>query len=58
MPLAIETDKGQGIRLEATVNWKEIRLTDTRWFNFFNLLTGFTGCPDNGFTYYETDNKK
>ncbi len=54
MPFAIRNNKGNGIRLECTSDWKETRLEDTRWFSFYNLYTGYEGCPDNGFTYFET----
>ena len=54
MPFGVETNTGRAIRMEGTTSWKEIRLKDTGWFNFFNLWKGYKGCPDNSYTYYYT----
>jgi aminopeptidase N len=54
MPFAIATDKKESFRLEGTTTWQEITLPETSWFNFYNLLTGYEGCPDHAFTYFHT----
>jgi aminopeptidase N len=54
MPFGITNDKKNAMRLVGTTQWQEITLPDSEWFNFFNLYTGYAGCPDNAFTYYRT----
>lgn len=54
MPFAVMTDKKKPLRLSATTSWQEISMADTGWFNFYNLFTGYEGCPENAFTYYRT----
>jgi aminopeptidase N len=54
MPFAIATDKKESLRLVGTTSWQEISIPETSWFNFYNLFTGYQGCPDNAFTYYRT----
>lgn len=56
MPFAIATDKHETFRLEGSTRWKETRLPHAEWFNFFNVWSGYEGCPWNGFTYYHTYN--
>jgi len=58
MPFAITTDKKESIRLVATTSWQETIIQESNWFNFYNLFTGYQGCPDNGFTYYRTRNEE
>ncbi|MBN1158806.1 MAG: M1 family metallopeptidase [Bacteroidales bacterium] len=54
MPLAIETDLEETYRLEASAEWKVLRVPGATWFNFFNTRKGYEGCPVNSFTYYWT----
>ncbi len=54
MPFAIATDRKKSFRLVAGTTWQETRLSGTSWFNFYNLYTGYQGCPVNAFTYYNT----
>jgi aminopeptidase N len=54
MPFAIATDKKVSIRLAGTTSWQEITIPETTWFNFYNLSTGYLGCPGNSFTYYRS----
>ncbi|MBN2481088.1 MAG: M1 family metallopeptidase [Bacteroidales bacterium] len=54
MPLGIETDLKETIRLEATTEWNELSIPGASWFNFFNIWKGYEGCPANSFTYYRT----
>jgi aminopeptidase N len=54
MPFGIETDKKQSLRLVGTAAWQEILLPETLWFNFYNLIKGYEGCPPNSFTYFST----
>jgi aminopeptidase N len=54
MPFAISTNKKESFRLVGTTSWQEISIPETEWFNFYNLFTGYAGCPDNAFTYYRT----
>jgi aminopeptidase N len=55
MPFGIATDKKESLRLTGTTSWQEITLPETTWFNFYNLYTGYQGCPDHAFTYYRTE---
>jgi aminopeptidase N len=55
MPLCIETDDKESIRLVATTNWQEIIIPGAKWFNFYNLQKGYEGSIDNSFTYFHTD---
>lgn len=54
MPFGIQTDSGEGIRLEANTSWNETVLKNTEWFNFYNIWKGYQGCADNSYTYYHT----
>jgi aminopeptidase N len=54
MPFGIATSKKESMRIVADSSWKEIRLAETEWFNFYNLWKGYEGCPDNAFTYFNT----
>lgn len=54
MPFGIETSHKDSYRLEADTSWKEVRLPDSEWFNFYNLWKGYEGCKDNSFTYFNT----
>lgn len=58
MPFGISTSNNQSLRLAADCNWREVTLNGTDWFNFYNLWSGYLGCPDNAFTYYHTRNIK
>jgi aminopeptidase N len=58
MPFGIETDKKEAFRFLGTTLWKEERLANTKWFNFFNLWKGYQGAPESSFTYYITANRK
>ncbi len=54
MPVGIETDQKETIRMNATTEWKELLIHGASWFNFFNIWRGYEGCPDNAYTYYQT----
>jgi aminopeptidase N len=54
MPFGIETDRKESLRLVADTQWKEVRIPDAAWFNFYNLWKGYTGSKDNSFTYFHT----
>jgi hypothetical protein len=54
MPFSISNEKKEGIRLTGTTSWQEITIPESHWFSFYNLYSGYAGCPDNGFTYYRT----
>ncbi len=54
MPVGITNDKKEGTRLEVTTSWQEVKLPATEWFRFYNLYTGYEGCPEHAFTYYQT----
>jgi aminopeptidase N len=54
MPFGIGTNLKESFRLEGTTEWKEQQISDTDWFNFYNLATDYAGCPHNAFTYYRT----
>lgn len=54
MPVGIETDQKETIRMEATTDWKELHISGASWFNFFNIWRGYEGCPENAYTYYQT----
>jgi aminopeptidase N len=54
MPFGIETNDKKSFRLEANTSWQEYRIPQTSWFNFYNIWSGYNGCPDNAFTYYHT----
>jgi aminopeptidase N len=54
MPFGIQTDTKMALRIEAGTTWKEMRIPETAWFNFFNIWNGYEGCADNSYTYYHT----
>ncbi len=54
MPFGIANEKKEGIRLVGTTSWQEITIPESHWFSFFNLYSGYLGCPDNAFTYFNT----
>jgi hypothetical protein len=54
MPFGIQTDTKKALRIEAGTTWKELRIPETAWFNFFNIWNGYEGCADNSYTYYHT----
>jgi aminopeptidase N len=54
MPFGVANEKKEGIRLVGTTKWQETTIADSKWFSFYNLFTGYTGCPDNSFTYFHT----
>ncbi len=58
MPFGISTSNNQSLRLVADCTWREVALTGASWFNFYNLWSGYQGCPDNAFTYFHTRNIK
>jgi aminopeptidase N len=54
MPFGIATNNKESLRLVADTSWKEVRIPQTAWFNFYSLWKGYEGSPDNSFTYYYT----
>jgi aminopeptidase N len=54
MPFGISNEKKEGMRLSGTTAWQEITIPESRWFSFYNLYSGYLGCPHNAFTYYRT----
>ena len=54
MPFGISTNNKESLRLLADTSWKEVRITETAWFNFYNLWKGYEGSLDNSFTYFNT----
>jgi aminopeptidase N len=54
MPFGIKLGNGQSLRLEGTTSWNKTTIEGVDWFNFYNLMQGFEGCPHNAFTYYQT----
>jgi len=54
MAFGIETGNKESFRLEAGTFWSTYRLKNTEFFNFYNLLKGFSGSPKNSFTYFNT----
>jgi aminopeptidase N len=54
MPFGIGTNNKVSLRLVADTNWKEERIPQTAWFNFFNIWRGYEGSADNSFTYFYT----
>lgn len=54
MPFGISTDTKKSFRLVGTTEWQEMVIPETSWFNFYNLMTDYEGCPDNAFTYFRT----
>lgn len=52
MPFGIATEKNEGMRLVGTTTWQEITIPESHWFTFYNIYSGYLGCPDNAFTYY------
>jgi aminopeptidase N len=54
MPFGIETNNKESLRIVADASWQEVRLTQTAWFNFYNLWKGYEGSVDNSFTYFYT----
>jgi aminopeptidase N len=54
MPFGIGTNNKVSLRLVAGTNWKEERIPQTAWFNFFNIWRGYEGSADNSFTYFYT----
>jgi aminopeptidase N len=54
MPFGIATSRQESLRLVADTSWKELRIPNTAWFNFYNLWKGYEGSPDNSFTYFYT----
>jgi len=54
MPIGIAGEKKEGMRLVATTAWQEVTIPASQWFTFYNLYSGYQGCPDNAFTYYRT----
>jgi|WetSurSiteA1Bulk_404760.scaffolds.fasta_scaffold00934_6 aminopeptidase N len=58
MPFGIETNRKESIRLVANTRWQEIRIPGAEWFNFYNLWKGYSGSPENSFTYFNTHREK
>lgn len=54
MPFGIESGNRESYRLVADTSWRETRIPDTEWFNFYNLWKGYEGCKENSFTYFNT----
>lgn len=54
MPFGIGTNNKESFRMVGETSWKQVRLANTAWFNFYNLWKGYDGCADNSFTYFNT----
>jgi aminopeptidase N len=54
MPFGIATSNKESLRLVADTSWKEVRIPQTAWFNFYNIWKGYEGSVDNSFTYFNT----
>ncbi len=54
MPFCIRTNDGKALRIEGTTEEKQVTLSNTKWFNFYNEWQNLDGVVDNSYTYFHT----